>query len=97
MRSVDEQAHQATSKGTSDGNGHDPGQQQQTHPLEVDGLEGTVAQTDADSGAGDAHRRRDGEGVLREDQDGDGGAQFHRATAAGGVVGDLVAHDYSCS
>ena len=94
MRSVNEETHQATTKGAGDGNGHDPGEEEEADTLEVDSLEGTVAETDADGGTGDTHGGGDGEGVLGEDQDGDGGAHLHGGTTAGGVVGDLVTHDW---
>ncbi len=37
------------------GDGHDPGDEEKRHPLEVDGLEGAVAETDTDGCASDAH------------------------------------------
>lgn len=55
VRRIQEQAHQATTKSTSNRNSHDPSQEQETNTLEVDSLEGTVAETDADGGARDAH------------------------------------------
>ena len=93
VRGVEEDAHEDTAEGAGNGDGHDPGDQQEGDSLEVDGLEGAVAETDADGGTGDAHGGGDGEGVLREDQDGDGGTHLHGATTARRVVGDLVAHD----
>ncbi|KAK6833440.1 hypothetical protein PG987_008134 [Apiospora arundinis] len=86
----------ATSKGTGDGDGHDPRQHEQTDSLPVDGLDGAVAETDTDGGTGDAHRRRHRQRVLREDENGDGGTHFHGAASAGGVeVWDveLTLHD----
>lgn len=94
MRSVNKQTHQATTNGAGDGNGHDPGEKEEAHTLEVDSLEGTVAETDADGGTGDTHGGGDGEGVLGEDEDGEGSAHLHGGTTAGGVVGDLVTHDW---
>lgn len=93
VRGVNEETHQTSTKGAGDGNGHDPGEQQETDTLEVDSLQGTVAETDADGGTGDTHGGGDGEGVLGEDEDGEGGTHFHGGTTAGRVVGDLVTHD----
>ena len=93
VRGVEEDAHEDAAEGAGDGDGHDPGDQEEGDTLEVDGLEGAVAEAYADGGAGDAHGGGHGEGVLGEDQDGDGGAHLHGAAAAGRVVGDLVAHD----
>lgn len=53
---------------------HDPGEEQESHTLPVDGFESSVAETDTDCGTGDAHRCGDGKFVLREDEDGDGSA-----------------------
>jgi hypothetical protein len=80
VRGVEEQTHEDTAEGAGDGDGHDPGQGEEADSLEVDGLEGAVAEADADGGARDAHGRRHGEGVLGEDEDGDGGAHFHGAS-----------------
>lgn len=55
MRRIDKQPHQTTTDSSSDGNRHDPGQDQEPDTLEVDGAEGTVAQANADGGAGNAH------------------------------------------
>lgn len=81
VRCVDEETHEHTAKSTCDRNRHDPGSDEQANTLPVDSLVGAVAETDADGGTGDAHRGRDGEGELREDQDGDRGAHFHAAAA----------------
>lgn len=94
MRSVEGQAHEAASDQAGNGNGHDPGEHEETDTLPVDSLEGTVAQTDADGGTSDAHGGRDGERVLGEDEDGDGGAHLHGGATRRRVVGDLVAHDW---
>lgn len=94
MRGVEEKAHKDTTKGASNGDGGNPRQHQETDSLEVDGLESTVAKTDTDGGTSDAHGGRDGKRVLGEDEDSDGSAHLHRAASAGGVVGDLVTHDY---
>lgn len=94
VRRIKDQTHQTATKGTGNGDGHDPGKEQETDTLEVDCLQATVAQTDADGGTGDTHGCGDGERVLGEDEDGDGGAEFHGGATAGGVVGDLVTHDY---
>lgn len=95
MGSVEGESHQAATDKAGNGDGHQPRKTQEADTLPVDGLVGAVAQTDADGGAGDAHGGRDGEGVLGEDENGDGGAHLHGRTTAGRVVGDLVAHDYT--
>ena len=77
MGSIKDQAHDDPSEGTSDGDGSDPGEEEEADPLEVDRLEGAVAEPDADGGAGDAHGGRDGQGELGEEEDGDGGAHLH--------------------
>lgn len=82
MRGINEKTHQTSTNGAGDGDGHDLGEQQETETLEVDSLQGTVTETDADGGTGDIHRGRDGEGVLGEDEDGEGGAYLYRGTAA---------------
>ena len=83
-----------TRNSTSNRNRHDPGEDEETHSLPVDSFHSAVAETDTDSGAGNAHGGGDGKRVLREDEDSESGAHFHGATSAGGVVGDLVAHDF---
>lgn len=93
VRSVNSQGHEAAANETGNGDGHDPGEEEEADTLPVDGLEGAVAEADADGRARDAHGRRHGQRVLREDQDGDGGPQFHGRAAARRVVGELVAHD----
>jgi hypothetical protein len=93
VRSVEDNAHSKTTNGAGDGNGHDPGEDKETNTLPVDSLDGTVAETDTDGGTGDAHGRRDGERVLREDEDGERGTHLHGATTRRRVVGDLIAHD----
>lgn len=90
---VEEESHQHTTEGAGNGNGHDPREEKKTDSLEVDSLEGAVAETNANSGAGDAHGGGNGEGELRKDKHGDGGAHLHGAASAGGVVGDLVTHN----
>jgi hypothetical protein len=55
VRSVEDDAHGQTTDGTGDGDGHDPGEDEETDSLPVDGLDGAVAETDPDGGAGDAH------------------------------------------
>ena len=77
MRSIKSQGHEASADETGNGNSHDPGEEQEAESLPVDGLEGTVAETNTNSCAGDAHGSRDGESILREDEDGDGGTHLH--------------------
>ena len=93
MRGVKEETHEDTTDGSSNGDGHDPGKQQEAYSLPVDGSEGAVAETDADGGTGDAHTSGDGQGVLGEDEDTDSGTHFHGGATGWGVVGELVAHD----
>lgn len=93
MRSIEEETHGDTTNETCNGDGHDPGEEQKANSLPVDGLGGTVAETDTDSGTGDAHGCRDGELVLREDENGDGSTHLHGRTSRRRVIGDLVAHD----
>lgn len=93
MGSVKDQTHEASAKGTSDGNGHDPSKQQKTDTLEVDGLESSVAKSNSDGSASDAHGGGNGQGELREDQHRDGGTHLHGGATGWGVVGDFVTHD----
>lgn len=93
MGSVKNNAHNDTGKGTSNWDGKDPGNHEEGDSLEVNGLEGTIAETDTDGGTSNAHGGGDWKRVLREEEDGDSGTHFHGAASAGGVVGDLVAHD----
>jgi hypothetical protein len=94
VRCVEEEAHEHTAESAGNGDGHDPGGDEQADTLPVDGLVGAVAETNADGGTGNAHGRRYGKGVLREDEDGDGRSHLHAAAARRRVVGDLVTHDY---
>jgi hypothetical protein len=80
VRGVEDDSHGETTNGTSDGDGHDPGEDEETNTLPVDGLDSSVAETDTDGGTSDTHGGRDRERVLREDQDGESGTHFHRAT-----------------
>jgi len=93
VRSVKEQAHNDTSKSTGDWNSHDPGEDEETDSLPVDGLEGTVAETNTNCGSSDTHRCGDWEGILGEDEDGNSGTHLHGATSRWGMVCDLVTHD----
>lgn len=77
MRRVEDDAHEHASNRARDGDRHEPGKDQEPHTLEVDRFDSAVAKTDSDRRARDAHGRADGEGILREEQDGDGGAHFH--------------------
>lgn len=97
MRRINCQPHQTTTNQASNRHRHDPREEQQAYSLPVDCLEGSVAETDTDGRARDAHRCRDGERILREDEDGDGGAHFHGGATRGGVVCEFVAHDYCSS
>jgi hypothetical protein len=77
MRGVNEQAHETPTNGASNRNSHDPSKQQETNTLPVNSLERAIAETDTDSSTGDTHGGRDRQRILREDEDGDGGAHFH--------------------
>jgi hypothetical protein len=90
---VEGERHQATTDQASNGDGHDPGEEQQTDTLPVDGLEGAVAETDAHGCAGDAHGGGHRQLVLREDEDGDGCAELHGGSTGRRVVGELVTHN----
>jgi hypothetical protein len=93
VRGVESETHETSTDETGDGDGHDPGEDEEEDSLPVDGLEAAVAETDTDSGTGDTHGGRDGELVLREDEDSDGSTHLHGGTTAGRVVGDLVTHN----
>jgi hypothetical protein len=80
VRGVEDDGHGETTDGTSNGNGHDPGEDEETNTLPVDGLDGSVAKADTDGRTSDTHGGGDGKGVLREDQDGESGTHLHRAT-----------------
>jgi hypothetical protein len=92
-RGVERDAHENATDETSDGDSHDPGEEQETDTLPVDSLEGTVTQADANSRASNAHGGRHWQLVLGEDENGDGGTHLHGGTARRRVVGDLVAHN----
>lgn len=93
VRSVQGKTHEETTNQTSDGDSHDPGEDEKANSLPVDSLETAVAQTDSDSSSGDAHGGGNGQLVLGEDEDSDGSAHLHGRATAGGVVGQLVAHN----
>ena len=93
LGSVEHQSHQDATDETGNRDSHDPGEEQETDTLPVDSLDVAVAETHADGRASDAHGRRDGESVLREEENGDGGTHLHGRATAGGVVGELVSHD----
>jgi hypothetical protein len=97
VRRIEEQPHQHTAESSSDRDRHNPCGDEQADTLPVNGTPGAVAKADADSSTSDAHGCRDGQGELREDEDGDGRAHFHGAAAGGRVVGDFVAHDCELS
>jgi hypothetical protein len=77
---VEDDAHGYTADGAGNGDGHDPGEDEETDSLPVDGFDSAVAKTDTNGGASDAHGGRDGERVLREDEHGERGTHFHGAT-----------------
>jgi hypothetical protein len=80
VRGVENDSHGETTNGTGDGDGHDPGEGEETNSLPVNSFDGSVAETDTDGGTGNTHGGRHGEGVLREDQDGESGTHLHRTT-----------------
>jgi hypothetical protein len=80
MRSIEDDSHGKTTNGTSNGNCHDPREDQETNSLPVDSLVGAVAETNTDRGAGNAHRGGHRKGILREDEDGKRGTHFHGTT-----------------
>lgn len=77
MRSVDDEAHQASGDGTSDGDSEDPACQEETDTLPVDGTKLAIAQTDTDRGTGDAHGSGGRQMILREDEDSDRSTKLH--------------------
>lgn len=92
-RSVESKTHKTTTDETGNGNGHNPREEEEANSLPVDGPEGAIAKTDTNGGTSDAHGGGDGERVLGEDENGDGGTHLHRGTSRGGVVGKLVTHN----
>ena len=80
VRRIEHDTHGQTTNGARNGNGHDPGEYEQTHSLPVHRAEATVAETDTDGGASDAHGGRDRQRELREHEHGDGSAQLHGGT-----------------
>jgi hypothetical protein len=93
VRGVKGKGHKTSTDETGDGDGHDPGENEEEDSLPVDSLDATVAETDTDGGTSDTHGGRDRKLVLREDKDGDGSTHLHGGTTAGRVVGDLVTHN----
>jgi hypothetical protein len=79
VRSVEDDTHEETTDGSGNGDGHDPGEAEKADSLPVDGAEGSVAETDTNGGTSDAHRGRDGQSILREDEDSDSGTLFELA------------------
>lgn len=59
VRSIESQPHETTANKASDGNGHDPREQEQADSLPVDGFVGTVAETNTNSSSRDTHGCRD--------------------------------------
>lgn len=85
MRRIQDDPHQYTPNSSRHRNRHNPRENEQAHSLKVDCLDSAIAQADADGGTSDTHGCGDGERVLREEEDGDGGAHFH-----GGACGGLA-------
>ena len=61
---IEYNTHEYSSDSASDGDCGDPGEEEKANTLEVDGLQGAVAEADTDGSAGDAHRGRDGKLIL---------------------------------
>ena len=80
VRSIKDQAHEYSSESAGHGDSGDPCEEEEANSLKVDSLQGAVAEANTDGSASDAHRGRDGKRVLREDEDGEGGAHLHRGT-----------------
>ena len=80
MRSIEDQGHDYSSESAGDGDGEEPSEEEKADSLEVDCLQGAVAEANTNGSASDAHGGRDGKRVLREDEDGEGGAHLHRGT-----------------
>lgn len=93
VRGVKGKSHKTSTDETGDGDGHDPGENEEEDSLPVDSLDVAVAKTDTDGGTSNTHGGRDRELVLGEDKDGDSSTHLHGGTTAGGVVGDLVTHN----
>lgn len=93
MRSIEEQAHEDSTESAGDGDCKEPCEEEEADSLEIDGLQGAVAEADTHSSTSDAHRGRDGKRILGEDEHGDGGTHFHRASSTRRMVCDLVTHD----
>jgi len=64
VRCVEQNAHETATDQTCNRDSHDPGEDQETNSLPVDSLQSAVAETNADGGTRDAHRRRDRQRVL---------------------------------
>lgn len=97
MGGIEGKGSKAATNKTSNRDGHDPREDEETDSLPVDGLEGAVAETDTDGRASDAHGSGNGQLVLGEDENGDGGSHLHGGATTGRVVGDLVTHNYEDS
>ena len=72
MRGIEKQAYEHTSKRTSNRNSGNPREKKKADSLEVDCLQGTVTETNANGSTGNTHGGRDGKRELREDEDCDG-------------------------
>jgi hypothetical protein len=75
--SIEEQAHKYSTESTGNGDSGNPRKDKEANSLEINGFNGAIAETDADGGASNAHGSGDGEGILREEKDCDGGTHFH--------------------
>ncbi|KAJ3536198.1 hypothetical protein NMY22_g6134 [Coprinellus aureogranulatus] len=93
MRSVEDDTHKAGGGRRCDGDGHNPAHEDPANCPPIRRPPVTVAKGDTDGGANDAHGGRDGDTVLRGEDDGDGGAKFHRETTGGRHECDAVSED----
>ena len=93
MRRVKDDSSQASRGSSDDGNGQDPPHHDPSESSPVERLQVAVAERDSEGRTGDAHGRRDGEGVLGSEEDGDGGSELHRESSRGRVQGESVSED----
>jgi len=87
VRGVEDNAHEHATDGTGNRDGHDPGEHKKGDSLEVDSLEGAVAETDTNSGTSNAHGGGHGKRVLREEKHGDSSTHLHRRSYVKSVDG----------
>lgn len=74
---IQQDPHYQTSKSASNRDSKNPRDAKKTDSLPVDCSEAAVAQTNTDSGTGDAHRSRDWKLEMGKHEDGNSGAHLH--------------------